>query len=142
MKNSKSLWLLGLGVLALGVTLGIFLWARDSYPGCFLTAEEARKRWGTEPFSAERFRTATPADRAPLIWSLLKGPEGKAFFRGSLEEIQNQLGAPDGHFHNRILPAYRIRSPVADGSLEWNLAFATNDNGRVRDAMVWRETCP
>jgi|GEM_PF-3133284 len=142
MKNMKATLFLGLGLLALGVTTGVFVWARDSYPGCFLTAEEARKRWGTETFSAEVFRTAAPADRAPLVWSLLKGPEGKAFLRGSMEDIQNQLGTPDGLFHNRSLPAYKILAPAADGALDWNLAFASNADGRVVDAMVWRETCP
>ena len=127
---------------ALAVTIAVFLWARASYPGCFLTAEEARRRWGDTPFAAPAFRAAAPEERAKQVWSLLKGPEGRAFLREPLGRILEELGPADGHFATPGMAAYKVQAPAADGAIEWNVAFAANTVGRLGDVMVWRETCP
>lgn len=133
-----------LGLIVANVAL--FLWVRDSAPGCFLTKDEIAGRWGAE--GSEQGAEASAA----ATESFLQGPKEarKQHVRGMLgdhnlygksaEEIVSRFGPPDGSSPNAAMPAYAL------DSLGWNLVFVIGDayekKNVVRDVVVWRESCP
>lgn len=132
----KGKWFVVVGLVVIAANLALFFWARESYPGCFLTKDEVAARWGAAPASPEAFRSAPPEGRAALVHGLLSI---SSLLGKPPSNVEEALGPPDARFVVPEAPAYRIDAPGEPSG--WTLVFALR-GGNVREAVVWRKECP
>jgi len=100
----------------------------------------AEKRWGSQPFLAERFRTAGPGERARMVVDLVRK---RSFVGKSPSEVFESLGRPDGHFFSDLVPAYLLNEGWKTTEDTWQLVFLLGAKGEtVSEAIIHKNCCP
>lgn len=104
----------------------------------FMGIEEIRKRWGTVPFSAEKFKAAATKQRAEMAYDLVK----KKSLKGkSVAEVKALLGETSGYFWTERVPTYFIEEGWATKGDSWQLVFLVDNDERVTDIRVHKNCC-
>jgi hypothetical protein len=97
----------------------------------FWSLDQATKTWGITPFSAEKFKTATPRIRAAMSVDLLKSG---FLMREKFQHIEKLLGKSETKFQGHHSLAYHIGG---DGTDEALLVFLPDPSGsRVEDIQI------
>jgi len=100
-----------------------------------MSLDEAKKRWGQKPFSAEAFQKGNWRVRAPLAVDLLAHKE---IYVGKTEQqLRKELGKHDGFFWRDSIPAYIIEDGLETGKDSWQIVFFVGMNDRVDDLRIY-----
>lgn len=106
--------------------------------GKFLTANEAKKRWGQKPFAAQAFKDGSAKDRAPMVYDLILKRE---FVGKTASEVKAQLGPTSGYFWSERVPTYLIEERWAEKKDTWQLVFLIDEKERVKKVRIHKNCC-
>ena len=142
-KKIKKICVSVLGILFLSLSFFIWhLWANRYHflGGDLMSQKEVCKRWGEEPFSAEKFKANKEAStRAKMACSLLKNQ--KMYIGIDSGEIRNILGDYSGYYFNEAFPTYFIQRAKKMGDDSWQLVFLIDRQERVAKIVVHKNCC-
>jgi hypothetical protein len=134
MEKIKNLTLAACTLLGLYSASGMAL---DSYGETYMTAQQAQKKFGSEPFSAEKFKNGDRKVRGQMAADLVLK---KSFVGRPLKSVAQLLGTPDGYFENKGVPAYII-SPDIDKKDVWQLVFLPDKDWKKVDEVKIHKNC-
>lgn len=113
----------------------LYLDLRDFLGLTTLNLSAAESHWGSKPFSAERFKNGSQAERASEVADLIRS---KRYIGEKMESVILDLGPHDAYHNTDEIPAYSL--PEANGNA-WTLVFLPNDTGVVRRVIIHKECC-
>jgi hypothetical protein len=104
----------------------------------FLHINEAETRWGTQKFSAEKFKSGSSSDRAKMTVSLIQSNHlnGK-----HSDAVKAELGPFTGYFWSEKVPAYILEEGWTRGKSTWQLVCLLNDDGTVKAVRIHKNCC-
>lgn len=137
-KKLSSTFFLPLTFVAALLTAGA--WATQSLlHKDFMSLEKAEKRWGKDPFIAEKFKSGNELARAKMAVSLISS---KAYIDKPLSSVRKELGDPDGYFENDGIPAYIISPESNTGKELWQIIFIPDEKWeRVKEVRIHKNCC-
>ena len=142
-KKIKKIGVSVLGILFLSLSFFIWhLWANKYHflGGELMSQKEVCKRWGKEPFSAEKFKANKEASaRAKMACSLLKNQ--KMYIGIDSGEIRNILGDYSGYYFNEAFPTYFIQRAKKIGDDSCQLVFLIDRQERIAKIVVHKNCC-
>lgn len=108
--------------------------------GDTLNVKEIESVWPTQTnFKYDKFKSATTAERATMISSLIKQ---KNLWSGkSIDEIRKDLGDWNGFYFQDHIPAYRIGSREKQNGNSYQIVFIPNKNKRVEAVIIHKLCC-
>ncbi len=99
----------------------------------FMSTKDAEKRYGTSPFSSQKFKQGSVHERSLMAVDLVKG---RKFIGKKPEDVRDQLGAYTGHFWNDNIPTYIIEEGWNKGADTWQLVFLLDSDGNIDDGNI------
>ena len=142
-KRIKQVSIAIVGILFLSLSLFIWrLWANryHFWGGELMSQKKVCKRWGKEPFSAEKFKAnEDPSVRAKMACSLLKNQ--KMYIGIDSGEMRKILGNYSGHYFNEAFPTYLIEIAKKMGDDSWQLVFLIDRQERIAKIVVHKNCC-
>ena len=101
--------------------------------------QKVKQTWGGADFSAEKFKTALPSEKAKMAYSLINN---KKYIGKSVLEIREELGDPDGYYFSDLYPAYKITDPpLQKGDDVWQIVFLIDKNKKISEVVVHKNCC-
>ena len=132
-----------MGILFLSLSLFIWrLWANryHFWGGELMSKKDVCRRWGEEPFSAEKFKAnEDPSTRAKMACSLLKNQ--KMYIGTNNIRIREILGNYSGYYFNEAFPTYFIERAQKMGDDAWQLVFLIDRQERIAKIVVHKNCC-
>jgi hypothetical protein len=102
----------------------------------YMTTQEAQKKFGAKPFDQQQFKKGDQKLRGEMTADLVLK---KAFIGMPLKSVRELLGAPDGYFENKAIPAYLISTKEKD---IWQVIFLPDtDWKKVDDVKIHKNCC-
>lgn len=101
-----------------------------------MSYDEAKKKWGERPFDAQKFKTASWKDRAPMAVDLLD--RKKIFLGKTLTETKEALGRHDGFFWRDHVPAYIVEDGLNAGKKSWQIVFLAGMDRKIADIRIYQ----
>lgn len=128
-------------IFILGCVLSVFICggfvaAEHFLHGETMTKAKTAKKWGQEPFNADRFKNGDEKVRASMAFSILADP--KPFLKKDVLEIRKILGDPDGFYITDKFPAYIIQLSEQES---WQIVFLLDRQDRVSEVIVHKNCC-
>lgn len=120
---------------------GIFVGSVFSLQEYFISAKDAKAKWGVENFNPEKFKSlkTTPVKRAPMAVELLVTQKLKG---RKMSDVINLLGAQDGYFFSDAILAYKIQIPNSSSKESWQLLFIPDEELlNVKEIKIHRRCC-
>lgn len=105
----------------------------------FMAVSEAKKRWGSIRFKAERFRAGKIIEQSAMVVDLIKG---RSMLGKKPEEVRSLLGNFSGYFWSDFVPAYILNEGWKEGADTWQLVFLLDDNSHVKELRIHKNCCP
>lgn len=112
--------------------------ASHPWLGKTLNANEVKKRWGSESFHEEKFKSADIHQRARMAYSLMTS--GKLLGLKT-KEIRDRLGGFDGHYFSESYPTYLIQKAEKKGEESWQIVFLIDGNRKTKEVIVHKNCC-
>ncbi|MBO9665768.1 MAG: hypothetical protein J7501_03030 [Bdellovibrio sp.] len=125
--------------LFVAVLCGIaFAGVKHFWRGETMNLKQAEKRWGSESFDAQKFKTSSTNERAKMVVSIIKT---KALIGKNRLEIRDLLGAQDGYYFTDMYPAYIIfEDPKSDGET-WQIVGLLDKEYKVKEVIIHKNCC-
>lgn len=133
MKKKPIILFLSLTLVAVS-----YVFAQHFWRGELMSLKKVEKKWGQSEFSAERFKTAPPSEKAKMAYSLIKS---KKYIAKSVIDIRQDLGDPDGYYFSDIYPAYIITDSQKKGDDVWQIVFLLDKNRTISEVVVHKNCC-
>ncbi len=102
-----------------------------------MSIEQARKKFGSQPLEPEKFKKGDRKTRGEMAADLV---QKRSLIGKPLKSIQQLLGAPDGYFENKGIPAYII-SPETNKRDTWQLVFFPDKDWKMVDEVKIHKNC-
>jgi hypothetical protein len=111
----------------------------DTYWGSeFLTANEAKRKWGSSTFVAEKFKKATENERGGMATDAISR---NVFVGTDMLEVRKQMGTPNSYFFSDTIYAYKINDPAAKKE-SWQLIFIPDEKlEKVKEVKIRKKCC-
>ena len=111
--------------------------AADSFHETYMTTEQAKKKFGSQLFVAEKFKAGDRKLRGKMAADLVSK---KSLVGKPLASIRETLGTPDGYFENDSIPAYII-SPDVTKRDTWQLILLPDKDWKKVDEVKIHKNC-
>jgi hypothetical protein len=117
------------------------IWAIASslVKGPTLSLGMVEKKWGSQPFTPETFKSATMTQRATMSASLLR--QKPKFLGVHRSEIRKMLGDYSGYYRSGMYPTYLIQEAKTLKEEAWQIVFVINADEKVTDIIVHKNCC-
>lgn len=106
--------------------------------GKTLSLVAAQKKWGSEPYAAEKFKVATLSEKSKMAASILGD---KNLLGLTVSQIREKFGQPDGFYFIDAYPAYIIQEGKTHSEETWQIVFLLNSKFQVREVIVHKNCC-
>lgn len=104
----------------------------------FMSPSAALKKFGSEKFTIEKFRSSSSAERGKMVVSLI---ESRRYIGKSPEQVRKDLGRFDGYLWNDSIPAYFLNEGWKTKTDTWQVVFLLNRKGLVEELRIHRNCC-
>lgn len=115
-----------------------YAFAQHFWRGELMPLKKVEEKWGQAEFFAEKFKLASPVEKAKMAYSLIKN---KKYIGKSVLEIRQELGDPDGYYFSDIYPAYIITDSPNKGDDVWQIVFLLDKNKKISEVVVHKNCC-
>lgn len=133
MKSKALALFLFLSLASVTYVFGQHFWRGET-----LSIKKVEKKWGNADFQPEKFKIATPIERAKMTYSLI---QSKKYIGNSVSTIRKELGDPDGYYFSDVYPAYIITESGKKGDDIWQIVFLIDNLRNVSDVIVHKNCC-
>ena len=114
------------------------VFAQHFWRGETISIKKVEKKWGNYDFLAEKFKIATPIERAKMAYSLI---QSKKYVGKSVSNIRKELGDPDGYYFSGVYPAYIITESRNKGDDIWQIVFLIDNYRNISEVIVHKNCC-
>jgi hypothetical protein len=120
---------------------GVFVAAQLITRNEFMSAEQAKKKWGATPFDAKKFKSAEKdvRVRASMAADIVERQSLKGVNRS---EIRSIVGRPTGYYFSDTIYAYIIE-PYSEATKEsWQLVLIPDDKlETIKEIKIEKKCC-
>ncbi len=115
-----------------------FAGVKHFWRGETMPLKQAEKRWGSEAFDSQKFKSQPTNGRAKMVASLIKN---KVLIGKNRLEVRELLGSQDGYYFTDMYPAYMIyEDPKVDGEA-WQIVGLLDKEYKVREVIIHKNCC-
>lgn len=136
----KKTVLFGSFLLSTAVCLSAGYSLAEGYFGAkFMSAKEAKSKWGSAPFDAKSFKKSSEKIKGAMATEAL---EKKTLVGQDMLKVRELMGDPDSYFFSDTIYAYQITENVKPGEETWQLVFLPDPELKlVKDVKIHKKCC-
>ena len=105
----------------------------------YMKLDTIKKKWGSNPFLANEFKTADEEAKAKMAYSLI---HSKTYIGKPIKKVFTDLGQSTGYFFSESVPSYVIGDINEKPDELWQIVFLLHKNSKtIADVKVQKKCC-